>query len=270
MRNPAVMLVLGTIREMPLTEEHSLHLSQRSQSSFVAAHGARVRSARTSDTPRGLSLADAFFSRHLSILISDMAKFCFALTAILAAVLEVALAQNVVQLPPLESGTYCGCSKGPGRCIRGAQAQTDKCRYVDCPIYTCDAVQTNSPEAICIVKTAEKQLVATPAVTSATIFTFPCQKIAKTHTFLQFYSEIPSGKIVEYAEAARNDFIVQSAGGREETDPYVKLFISNVALVAKDPSRIDSVAQMAVQAEHLAKILHGNQDDPASLGLSLA
>lgn len=72
---------------------------------------------------------------------------------------------------------------------------------------------------------------------------------------------------MDFAEAARNDFIVQSAGGSQVTDPVVKGFISNVALVAKDPTREDANAQLSEQAAQLAKLLGGNQDDPASVAL---
>lgn len=194
-----------------------------------------------------------------------MGKYCLALLVLLSVVLEDALAQKVVPLPPLALGSYCGCSKGTGRCIRSVPAQARTCRYIDCTIYTCDAVQTISPDAICIVRSAETQLVATPTVSSETKLDFPCNKIAKTHTFLQFYSTVVAGNVVDFAEAARNDFIVQSAGGSEETDSTVKQFISNVALLAKDPSRVDSNVLLSRQAQHLANTLGGNQDNPASI-----
>jgi hypothetical protein len=179
------------------------------------------------------------------------------LVACLAAFVVGASAGEVF-LPPTSAGTYCGCSKTSGRCVRPAGGST--CRYENCFTYKCDAVQTSSPEAICIVKTAQTQLTATPAVSSSTKFAFPCANLPRAHQFLDFYSARAAGDSVNFAASSRNAIVTLLAA--QAPNPRLQSFLSLLAIAVHDPSRATALSN---EAASIASALGNFQDFPAGV-----
>lgn len=169
-----------------------------------------------------------------------------------------AVAVDAQVLPGTARGQYCGCTKTRGRCLRQGKTDTE-CFYSDCDIYKCDAVQTDTPELICLQKVSPTTLTATGDANPKSDAPVACVKIPVGSTFLTLYAKGIHGERVDWPATARQSLIVRLAK-IGNANSQVQVFASAIAKFLDNPADPEAGSVIRSASAILAAQTGNNQD----------